>query len=913
MAREELPKRKTTAKPKSVVVARTEAQKTLIDPPPAPKPPSPVKPAVAPPKPVPPSNVAYAYNPVTKTLERSTPAPNVPPPAPYRRPTVPTPDQVTVSGFMGSGKMPWETPGAPTRTVRPKTGRESGKQAPSGPASKSPVVGAATNLYGAVQPRYGGPAGSQYPPQDAAIADMLAARRQADIARSVDAARTAGRYGPPRPAPLQPSRPVPATVQSQNNGQRLGAVRPSVPTRSGNVPQPVRAPFRPVAGPPAPATATAATATTAAAPSAGNVPYVYTPDDTELRSRAAQGAFTPPLLPAADPPLLPAAAGEIMGVSAPSMVPESPYVPSGMGPEADAILNSDNALEDYRLSRQDNLARDIEATLAQILGGVATPDKGEFVAPWIQEYLNFKALYDGATAERQALFGDEQAKLRSIYDDIQGRQRGAYQSQLADIAQQASAGQQAAGAGVAATRSNLAGVQAGSAADQAALDAARAARASQMGETLGQYGLSDVAAAGSAVLNANRGSALPDDVLSAMLADRQRALSSQAASSQRQATSSYNAALERVLQDMADTVSQSYGRQQNTAIDQLGRYAPSVTALLGGQTGALKDFYAANQGAARTSGDVVGQFDVVRKLLDDMTRDTTLRKAVLDGLTQRRGQDVSAVTQRRGQDISSETQRRGQDVSSETQRRGQDVSATTQMAKIAAQPASQQKPRVISGDEALRYYKVAPSVAAEIRQAVADAKKMTSQEWIYDPNDKKGKKKTRNPYYNPSPEAWKKAVEDFFTSSDGWGRTGADKLPALRAYLYGAEVESPKAEAASAARSGNPVVDAKAVYDQLKRSGVRVDGYNNSSEKHKETNPRSDHDTGKAFDYHISKPNDAEAVAFINKYAPSGLRYIIHNRKIYEAKNGWQPRPFVGYYSNGKPKDPHLTHIHANW
>jgi hypothetical protein len=57
-----------------------------------------------------------------------------------------------------------------------------------------------------------------------------------------------------------------------------------------------------------------------------------------------------------------------------------------------------------------------------------------------------------------------------------------------------------------------------------------------------------------------------------------------------------------------------------------------------------------------------------------------------------------------------------------------------------------------------------------------------------------------------------------------------------------------------------------------------------------------------------------EQVQELIRTAPqTGVRYLIHQNTIWEAKNGWQPRYYGGKFANGKSKDDHANHIHVNF
>jgi hypothetical protein len=108
--------------------------------------------------------------------------------------------------------------------------------------------------------------------------------------------------------------------------------------------------------------------------------------------------------------------------------------------------------------------------------------------------------------------------------------------------------------------------------------------------------------------------------------------------------------------------------------------------------------------------------------------------------------------------------------------------------------------------------------------------------------------------------------------------------------------------------SGTRVENARAAYQALRARGERVDGYNAESAEHRRNNPNSDHGRGLAFDWHVRGPESVRQAMQI-----PGVRYVIHDRQIYAARDGFRPRPFVGRYPGGGVKLPHTDHIHVNF
>jgi len=81
----------------------------------------------------------------------------------------------------------------------------------------------------------------------------------------------------------------------------------------------------------------------------------------------------------------------------------------------------------------------------------------------------------------------------------------------------------------------------------------------------------------------------------------------------------------------------------------------------------------------------------------------------------------------------------------------------------------------------------------------------------------------------------------------------------------------------------------------------------------------SAHAQGRALDIGLNANNSAEKTlgdalfhALIRSAARSGIDNIIWNRQIWSVQRGG-PRPWVGNYANGAPRNPHTDHIHVEW
>ena len=87
----------------------------------------------------------------------------------------------------------------------------------------------------------------------------------------------------------------------------------------------------------------------------------------------------------------------------------------------------------------------------------------------------------------------------------------------------------------------------------------------------------------------------------------------------------------------------------------------------------------------------------------------------------------------------------------------------------------------------------------------------------------------------------------------------------------------------------------------------------------KGTNVRSAHAEGRALDIGLRADRPAEKLigdgifqTLIRAAGQSGIDNVIWNRMIWSLAHGG-PRPWVGTYKNGAPKNPHTDHIHVEW
>jgi hypothetical protein len=87
----------------------------------------------------------------------------------------------------------------------------------------------------------------------------------------------------------------------------------------------------------------------------------------------------------------------------------------------------------------------------------------------------------------------------------------------------------------------------------------------------------------------------------------------------------------------------------------------------------------------------------------------------------------------------------------------------------------------------------------------------------------------------------------------------------------------------------------------------------------KGTNVKSAHAEGRALDIGVSANRPGERLigdllfkALIASAAKSGIDNVIWNRQIWSVQHGG-PRPFVGNYPHGGPRNPHTDHIHVEW
>jgi len=87
----------------------------------------------------------------------------------------------------------------------------------------------------------------------------------------------------------------------------------------------------------------------------------------------------------------------------------------------------------------------------------------------------------------------------------------------------------------------------------------------------------------------------------------------------------------------------------------------------------------------------------------------------------------------------------------------------------------------------------------------------------------------------------------------------------------------------------------------------------------KGTSVASSHAEGRGLDVHLRVSHPDEKLvgdqlfkALIDAAHVSGIANVIWNRQIWSLQQGG-PRPFVGNYKNGAPKNPHTDHIHIEF
>jgi len=85
------------------------------------------------------------------------------------------------------------------------------------------------------------------------------------------------------------------------------------------------------------------------------------------------------------------------------------------------------------------------------------------------------------------------------------------------------------------------------------------------------------------------------------------------------------------------------------------------------------------------------------------------------------------------------------------------------------------------------------------------------------------------------------------------------------------------------------------------------------------TSTPSAHGQGRALDIGLNANRPAEKVlgdelfkALIRSAHRSGIDNVIWNRQIWSVAKGG-PRPWIGNYANGAPRNPHTDHIHVEW
>jgi len=102
-------------------------------------------------------------------------------------------------------------------------------------------------------------------------------------------------------------------------------------------------------------------------------------------------------------------------------------------------------------------------------------------------------------------------------------------------------------------------------------------------------------------------------------------------------------------------------------------------------------------------------------------------------------------------------------------------------------------------------------------------------------------------------------------------------------------------------------------FPQVKNLGIYV------CRNIKGTTTKSAHSEGRALDIGINANKPEEKVvgdalfhALIRAAHKSSIDNIIWNRQIWSVSKGG-PRPWIGNYPKGGPKNPHTDHIHVEW
>lgn len=102
-------------------------------------------------------------------------------------------------------------------------------------------------------------------------------------------------------------------------------------------------------------------------------------------------------------------------------------------------------------------------------------------------------------------------------------------------------------------------------------------------------------------------------------------------------------------------------------------------------------------------------------------------------------------------------------------------------------------------------------------------------------------------------------------------------------------------------------------FPQVKNLGIYV------CRNIKGTATKSAHAQGRALDIGLNAHRPAEKAlgdalfhALIRSARKSGIDNVIWNKQIWSVAKGG-PRPWIGNYSSGAPKNPHTDHIHVEW
>ena len=569
---------------------------------------------------------------------------------------------------------------------------------------------------------------------------------------------------------------------------------------------------------------------------------------------------------------------------------QDPY--TGISSEYDDLLSRQMQGERDRQSQGGDLRQAMRDRASGLISQVQMPNQDEFTQGYDNTMKDYQTQLDGRRSQQDQMFKDLLERVSGKYTSETSQANNAYGTQQSTIA-----GQQAASS-------------------------------QRLGEITG--GLST--------------SGLPPEVVAALQARNQYQLGQNVSAANQSNTSNHDAMLQRAQSARETNMGNIYNDQNRSANDLLSNSAKDLVGFLNGRSASNARFYSANQGGVKTQGSIIDNLNTNEiSLLDKMTRenpglaqamkdvsagvrgegknDTSIQRqgmqgdvsmsnnanTVEGGITQagiraassRYATDVGADGKKYATDVGAQSKGYATDVGAASKKYATDVGAdskkyTTDVGADSKKYAVDNKvtaPKVIHGNTYLATQPMGDRVRKYMRELTSTAAAQASIKKMPDG--------TENPYYH---------------NAEGLARGRINSQTALDPKVLNAHADgfyTGKQVGGSAPKgsSGSPNADAAQAFQSFKRQGLNVDGFGSSSAAHKIQNPTSDHDTGRAFDFHETGRNAVEKAMSV-----PGVRYLINQNKIYtKTSNGWNVKFYGGTFANGQRKDDHANHVHVNF